>query len=1119
MNVRSNISFEMNFYNLIDNVFYFNSEFRFQLNTISYLYHINSAFQMMSFTLLNASAGSGKTQRITLEFLRLILPNPNEAARILAITFTNKAAGEMKERLISSLAELARNPEKSKLLHDLRQSFPQWDIAFLKNKSEEALKFALHHYADIAIGTIDSFMQRIIRTFARDLQLPAQYEVSVGDDELNELIVSALIESANIDSNNTTILKEMIRTQTEESGSPLSFEHILIPLIKHLTQEASIEMVEDITSRDQKALISAMYKLSSVIAHFQKSYLEHLSEIQSLLDTKGVSENDFIRKYNTSVFSWFHKEQSSHALSLPPKTVIKLIESGQILIEPNPETEKALIAHAIAIIDLIPQIRLGRRLRSGFPVVALLSAIWKIREQWKVENSAVPVSDFNRIIRRVLSQEPIPFIYLRAGSRFKTIMIDEFQDTSFMQWQNLLPLIHESLSSGHSSWVVGDPKQSIYRWRNGQVEIMLRLPELHIESDDAPSMKGIEGLIEHSFHSEPMETNYRSEKAIISFNNAFYRFASQQFRNQQSIEDEENPIDNHLGFYAQVYQQIEQKSFKEGNGYIECRFYQGKPGDLAENWLSDIHSQIIQCLNDGYRLSDMAILTRERTTGVEISAYLMSLEQPIPVLSRETLEFRSSAVCRLVMSTLRLLHCPEDELNASSVWMLLKQISLQDFHQHSTLSDFKKQGKTERGKILLEYLQSHFPGLNRQKTIFLSPADQIDLIIHELGLSDKGGYFLLFLREEIGKQQEKTGYHAEKIWQWWVNKGSKTSVIIPDHAEAVNVMTIHTSKGLQFPVVIIPRFNINEASKINKNQFWFETDEDLWGIPWTVLTYVKENHDNALHNLYRLEKIRSQMDTLNLMYVATTRAEERLYMYAFRNPEPKKANKTGQQTDIKINSVDLLNCFFRESKDYTVSQIGIAEVYSSGEKCHKISKTPDSVAGPITKRFFVNPDKPLKTLRSVSLEGDTASRRRSASRGRVIHELLSCINGKADIPEVLSKFHDRGMITGQEKQSFLPLLKQVTEECSFAFSESAIMLNEREICDEDQKLYRPDRIIAHPDHQWGIVDFKTGSFKTEHIEQVTQYANLLKNTGKNIKTAHILYIDVDEGTFRAVSCL
>ena len=1079
---------------------------------------------MSSFTLLNASAGSGKTQRITLEMLRLILPNPTEASRILSITFTNKAAGEMKDRLISSLSEIAREPENSRMLPALQKAFPQKTTAELSQMADRALKYVLHHYSDIAISTIDSFMQRIIRTFARELELPANYEVTVGDDELNELIISNIIDNANLDDNITRVLKEIIRMQMDDDNSPLRLADELLPLVHHLTQEASVRTVDSALEAGSGKMMKAFDTLLSKNKNIASQIRKNLEEINSIISKENLGEEDFVKKGNSAtIYAYIKALNISFNAKVLSNTMIKILDSGQFLVNPKPETESRIRELLLEILELIPAYKYGRMMAKRFPVVALLSEIWRFREEYKSEKNVLPVSDFNRIIREVLSKEPVPFIYLRAGSRYKTIMIDEFQDTSLMQWLNLLPLIHESLARGNTSWVVGDPKQSIYRWRNGKVEIMLGLPEIFEGSEDTMEAAGI---IRSAFQKEDMEFNFRSDINIVDFNSKFYDYIKTRFIRSLSDEEVSDPIKNKLDIYAGVYDQIEQKPNAETAGFVECRIYSGKLKDKKNQWLEDIVQVIRNCVDLKYNLSDIAILSRQNNIGVAISSYLMSLEKPIPVISRETLQFRTSPHCLLAMCMYRLIHCPTDDLNATETWLLLQQYANINFADDTEINNFLIQKKGVRGVMLLNYLTQKFEPLDPESLVFLPPVDQIDIIIHSLDISNAGGFFLLFLREAIMKQQDKNGYNADLLWQWWLEKGQTTSVIVPDAGDAVNIMTIHSSKGLQFPIVIIPYFNIDETKNIKRNLFWHPVDEEKWGIPYSVVNYTKDPPGDDLREQYQLERTKSVMDTINLMYVGTTRAVEKLFMFSFLTPEKpvkesskskKKEPEAPAETPLQTDSAKALRDFIR-SGNISFSEES-HEHYTSwtfGEFPGKRKPKNKNHNRFDVTTFRINPNKPLDSLRKSRTGFDSAELRESAMKGKIIHELLSRISEENDILPVIDSYTSNGWIENDLREKYIQLIQSIVGKFPFAFPGRKYVMSEREIADKDGMVWRPDRMTCDSQNKWKVIDFKTGREKKEHREQVQHYSTLLTDAGMMVESSYIIYIDTENFEAKAV---
>lgn len=1066
---------------------------------------------MSKFTLLNASAGSGKTHRITLELLRLILPNPSEISRVLSITFTNKAANEMKERLISSLSDMTYNPETSKMLNALTIEFPQKSKTELCQMADRALKHILHHYSDISISTIDSFMQRIIRTFARELSLPSNYEVKVNDKELNEIIISKIIDSANLNDIITRVLKEVIRYQLDNDSSPLNLTNELLPLVQHLTIEASTDIVNSALEIGSYNIMKSFDVLLANNRNTLSRITSNIKNLNSILSNENLTENDFYKSGNAiTIYRYIKslsKDINTKNLSV---TMQKKLDSGQFLLNPNPAVESKIQKLIFETTDLISKYKFGNSLAKRFPVVALLGEIWAFREKYKFEKSILPVSDFNRIIREIIKKEPVPYIYLRAGNRFKTIMIDEFQDTSFMQWMNLLPLIHESLSRGNSSWVVGDPKQSIYRFRNGKVEIMLGLPKIY--EGDADTIES-QNLIESAFNKEDMLFNYRSDINIVDFNSKFYSFIKSRFLNYIEENKTSNEQGDKLNIYKEVYNQIEQKPNAQTKGYVECRIYNKELKDLNGLWFEDIAQIVRNCIDLGYNYSDIAILNRDNKYGVSISSYFLSMGNPIPVISKETLQLRSSNYCLLVMCMYRLIHCPEDDLNAIETWYLMQQIpgiSFDDSHEIKGILSLNKNG---RGLVLQKYIKQKFEAIGSGSFVFLPPSDQIDIIIHSLDISKQGGFFLLFLRETIMNKQQSDGYNSSLIWQWWTEKGQFESVVLPDAGNAVNIMSIHASKGLQFPIVIIPNFNIDDTSKIVRDLYWHLLDEKEWGVPYSIVKLTKESLNNELNDQYVLEYSKRAMDTVNLMYVASTRAEEKLFIFSFLPPKKKESEKSAEnntESKFQVNSAKELQSFIKSNINlFDEKNEALFTSYTIGDfSCKRAIKQTDKNKF-LLSSFNINPNKPLDSLRRNAIGFDSLELRESAIKGKIMHELLSNIYEKDNVLPVMENYMQNGWLEESSKDEYLKYLNKVVDDFPFIFPGKKFVLNEREIADTDGTVWRPDRIICNSDGICTVIDFKTGSKKAAHKTQVQNYSMLLNAAGIKVNQSYILYLDID----------
>jgi ATP-dependent exoDNAse (exonuclease V) beta subunit len=522
----------------------------------------------MSFTVYRSSAGSGKTFTLVKEYLKIILQDTDSFRNILAVTFTNKAAAEMKHRVLRYLEELANPPIPlsehllAALINDTGLS--ETEIRF---KAAGALKKILHHYSDFAIGTIDSFSHRIIRAFAHDFGLPVNFEVELDSDKLIETAVDLLLDKVGDDEPLTALLVNFLESKMEDDKS-WAIDKTLVNFSRLLLDEESQQHLLKLRALSADDFKTIALFLRKKIRDFGKSVSDEASVARNVIREAGLGHQAFANgRYG---ISWYFEQIASGRYD-------KIIPSSKIsgmVSKDSWHSNKATSAEKSAIESIRPVLletyeKLQSLIATSYPAytlytlletsiypLAVLNSIDRIMQEFKKQNNIIHISEFNSRIASIVLFEPVPFIYERIGEKYHHVLIDEFQDTSALQWQNFVPLIENSLASGYFNLVVGDGKQAIYRWRNGDVEQFTALPALK-GSNENPVIRDREEALDRNFQEELLNRNFRSKQEIVSFNNDFFGFI--------------------IGFLdeslAKVYAGLTQEadSAKEG-GYIRISF-------------------------------------------------------------------------------------------------------------------------------------------------------------------------------------------------------------------------------------------------------------------------------------------------------------------------------------------------------------------------------------------------------------------------------------------------------------------------------------------------------------------------------------------------------------------
>ncbi|MCT4628489.1 exodeoxyribonuclease V subunit beta, partial [Winogradskyella sp.] len=678
--------------------------------------------QNSSFKIYNASAGSGKTFTLAKSYIKILVQSKNydQFKLILAITFTNKAVGEMKERIIEMLKLFSKaestiepHPMFSAICTELSIS-PE----YLQNKSKKLLKHIMHNYGAFDISTIDGFTHRVIRTFAHDLKLPVNFEVELDQERLLNEAVDSLISKAGNDKILTNTLVDFAIEKADDDKSwDISYDfNKIAKLLISENDLSAIKTLKHKTLDDFKTLKS---QLKKDIALIESDIVKTSTSILTLIDECGLQHEDFNRK---SLPNHFKNLEQKHfgvnfnsawqndlieGNTLYPKRVTDTIASTINSIQPN--LSEAFTKTKALVFEL--------KLKKGFfkniTPLSVLNAIQHELNQLKEEQNKLLISEFNKIISNEIKDQPTPFIYERLGEKFKHYFIDEFQDTSKMQWENLAPLLDNMLSTSNgSAMLVGDAKQAIYRWRGGEAEQFI---DLYNKSAN-PFQAEAEVL--------SLDTNYRSAREIINFNNGFFKYVSDNYFNDDR--------------YSALYDNSTQKISKDLEGYVNIEFLDiAKEDNPYDLYAETVFKTIESCQKNGYGLDDICVIVRKRKEGVAIANYLS--DKGIKIMSSETLLLKNSNKVHFIDSLLKLLLQPNDNtLKIEVLAFLTEQHDIDDKHiffdKHLKLS-------TDEMFKSLETLNIY---IDKNKLLSLPLYELVEQLIRTFNLHNTSDAYLQF---------------------------------------------------------------------------------------------------------------------------------------------------------------------------------------------------------------------------------------------------------------------------------------------------------------------------------------------------------------------------------------
>lgn len=1002
------------------------------------------------FNLFNASAGSGKTFLLVQKYLHVLFANKKQDHfhRMLALTFTNKAVYEMKSRIVANLSlfsqgkDIEENVMAKNLMHDLSISTEQ-----LIDRSRGLLKTLLHDYAAFDVITLDRLTHRVIRSFAKDLGLSYDFEVELFEDPLLEETVMDLVDLVGKDPAVTSVLEQFTFDKMDDEGTSWDLKNQLFNVAKLLLREKDREPLQQITLKSAADIKREQVFLKNKKATTKENLISLGHEVMKCFLTNELTPDHFNRK---TLYTRFENLSKGDFQKYDQgQLYVNLQEAKRIYKKSTPADKQEVIDGLIPFflkkyeegLFLFRQWELSRDLEKQQVPLSLLTLLSRLLNQRQKEQNKVLISTFNEMIQQEVLANPTPFIYERLGENYKHYFIDEFQDTSTLQWKNLIPLIESSLSSEDETGItgnlllVGDPKQSIYRWRGGNVDQFISL----LQCDNPFHVKK---KVHH------LEKNYRSCKTIVDFNNKLYATLP------TILEYEEN----RLLFGKQALQE----PVSEKNGLVTIDFF--LPSVEENSYLKKILVRINECRALGFRYSDMAILVRKKTQAQEIAKGLS--ESEIPFISSDSLLLKSSPYVQFLIGLFSLKETSDD---------------LTHKKDHLSFIYDQKERKMDKHTFILSYLPLPLKTLWELEEINFSFSffDEMTLFsVAELAidaffnLTNEEPFLddFLDLTYDFSLQENNT---TQDFLIYWTKQAHLKALVMPENSKGIRLLTIHQSKGLEFPIVFFP-YADEPVHTSHQEKVWLDTREFFgayYSLGWVSYSKRLENYGEIGYQTYHQKRREVEIDAWNAFYVATTRATTQLYLIA-------------DQTKAKTLSYASYLSTFVESEGFDLSQ----EVFTWGikESFSELTNDPEeTIGGAIPKQFKRKPY-PYKNqllLHPPDLNGET-----ERAYGNLLHNLLAKVTYASEVESVIEEAFSRGEIEESNKENILDLLQKIVSDERLALYFSAVysVKNEQTLLIKNEQMIRPDRIVYNEDHAV-VIDYKTGKKKATHLDQINDY--------------------------------
>lgn len=1069
------------------------------------------------FKVYQASAGAGKTFTLIKEYLKLCLVNEDAVGNykhILAITFTNAAANEMKGKIVNALCEIINsitvepNSMEAILMEELGIS-----DAELKRNAQSLMTCIMHDYSSFCVSTIDAFVQKLSRTFANDLGLPSQYTVSIDTDEVAEAVTENIglkirdKEDGEEEDFLTKVLIDFSNNQFDNERST-AIEQQLAEFVTKLTKEKAYQKDEDNNIKDKVQYQQTLDFLNDYIHNYEQEIIPLVDRFVELEKQLGVDEE--LYSYGKKGFVSFIRNLAQGKFEQPGQRFFDVIKNRDCFSKKSlkvigKQRSDEINASLIPVLeDLRTCVENGMSQylfytsqRNLLYLYALRSIIRDAFNQLADDEQIVHISEFNKLLNKVMGDFSVPFVYERMGERFHHVFVDEFQDTSILQWQNLLPLIDNGLAEKKMSMVVGDGKQSIYRFRSGEVEQIVRLPEIYALPHDEREATFLqyEKNLESNFGFTNLDTNYRSFTQVVDFNNAFFESAYHQLSDKLKKVYVDDKPDSEDGVC------IFQKKAKKEEGMVQVEFYD--PKDQPEYCKEHVEAIVRELVDQrGYQYEDIAVLTRKKELGSDIASYLNDMN--IPVISQESILLKSSDKVQLLVNTLRYLIEDDNVINVANVlyiWKMVRKMQQNTGFDGDISNWFAEVKDIARGKTAIESVMGIGEAGLLKATLSQSTCiyDLCAALMRIYGLDTLRDAFLNYFMEEVFSAQAGIKEGIKDFLTYWDTKQDKLSVKSVS-GNAVKIMTIHKSKGLEFPVVIYPDAITNLDDKLRRNvpnEEWLSPEElGFDAIPSLEKVLLKldstaEKMGGKPAEKVQLEKDSNRLDNLNLLYVAFTRAVQRLYVIA----------KTGKPNVILDFLKDKTDHQVQESESL-MYRFGDPDFRNPKEKAMETetAELPDSGSIDWFHSITVDAD-PTRLWHAES------ERLQPREWGELVHQILSRIRYPKDTETVLKPYLADGTIDGDTAAWIRDMMDQMAQngQIAAAFQPSATVKTECEILYQGQ-VRRLDRYAELPDAIY-LIDYKTGKKDEAHQKQVRTYASALHEMSDKEIRAFLVYLD------------
>ncbi|MDH8702526.1 ATP-dependent helicase/nuclease subunit A [Dysgonomonadaceae bacterium PH5-43] len=1044
---------------------------------------------MSKIKIYKASAGSGKTYTLAKEYIKelLVAESDYNYRHILAVTFTKDATGEMLDRILAELYGLAFNTEESQgfinsIISTLKLEKISLSEEQIRTRAQKLLNNILHDYSRLSITTIDSFFQKILRNLARELGKGSKYNLEMNTNKTLQEAVRLTIEKANTDKRLLNWLTTYIEHKLEDDKA-WRIEKEIFEFSKCIYNEffqENEQLLKTQLSENPNIFVDINKQQQQIKQECKQIFERNYQKVKDILEQNALTTNDFKKKSNPIDF-FKNLAEGNYSPSITP-TLLNYREeveawttkTNKRRLEIYSLVENHLIHLFNENFETLHQLWTTELITGNLHQLGLIWDIAKIIDERNSEENRFMLSDTAMFLNQMIDKSDAPFIYEKISSDIKHVMIDEFQDTSRLQWSNFKALLSEIIANDKFSLIVGDVKQSIYRWRNGDWKILSTVDK------------------ELDATTETLANNFRSAGNIISFNNDFFVKAAEalntQFTEQFNNSSIQSPF---LSTYKE--DDVKQNIVKhKDEGYAAVHFLNFK--EYSKLVKEEVFNQIQTLYNNGVNANDICILTRTNNDIKNIADYLSSIKNEYPelaennylnIISNDAFELQSAPAIKIIIEVLKTIAKPDDVISKEQLLYFLGEFNIS--------------------------LPENFNDIISQ-TLYIPLYELIGYIYQSFNLSiiENQSAYLFAFYDSISKYLNDKPSDINNFLQYWDDELKYKTISAGASVSGIKAMTIHKSKGLQFHTVIIPYCKWSINPKYDQT-IWCKQKEDVYSLAMLPVGYNNKMADTVFAEEYVEETVQSWFDNLNILYVAFTRAEHNLIVIATYSKEVKGISSAANLLQSFINNTSLNGEWNDEDKVFSFGKINPSKNKTDKSSDNPFLTQPKAYATKFISSALTT-DKPIFKQSNKSREFVLQTEENKyISHGNIMHKLFEQITHIDDLNSIIDSFVTEGLIPYNEKEiiqsSVLSAIKESNNEHWFngsykSYPEYTILLEENgEVVSK-----RPDRVLFS-DTETIVIDYKFGKERKSHKKQVEEYMQILRDMKYINVKGYIWYVE------------